>query len=150
MKTLCRVLWKLATFWLLAKEPVLHVHMHTLNIYGGKANRRLWGPLSHLSNCNKLSFLGGKAASAWSLPLTSIWCRAKRCVELYLHSCTFTPDVDKLTFFSFNVESDFMLVSKMGYSVIYFRLKQIVYEFILSSTYLFICLFVNSFTHLIK
>jgi hypothetical protein len=30
------------------------------------------------------SFPGGKAAGAWSLPLTSIWCRGEECVELYL------------------------------------------------------------------
>jgi hypothetical protein len=32
------------------------------------------------------SFPGGKAAGAWSWPLTSIQCRGQECVELYLHS----------------------------------------------------------------
>jgi hypothetical protein len=32
------------------------------------------------------SFPGGKAAEAWSWPLTSIYCRGQECVELYLHS----------------------------------------------------------------
>jgi hypothetical protein len=32
------------------------------------------------------SFPGGKAAGAWSWPLTSIYCRGQECVELYLHS----------------------------------------------------------------
>jgi hypothetical protein len=32
------------------------------------------------------SFPGGKAAGAWSWPLTSILCRGQVCVKLYLHS----------------------------------------------------------------
>jgi hypothetical protein len=32
------------------------------------------------------SFPGGKAAGAWSWPLTSIYCQGQECVELYLHS----------------------------------------------------------------
>jgi hypothetical protein len=32
------------------------------------------------------SFPGGKAAGAWSWPLTSTYCRGQECVELYLHS----------------------------------------------------------------
>jgi len=30
-------------------------------------------------------FPGGKAAGAWSWPLTSLYCRGQKCVELYLH-----------------------------------------------------------------
>jgi len=30
--------------------------------------------------------LGGKAAGAWSWPLTAIYCWGQECVELYLHS----------------------------------------------------------------
>jgi len=30
-------------------------------------------------------FLEGKAAGAWSWPLTSIWCRDQECVELYFN-----------------------------------------------------------------
>jgi hypothetical protein len=36
---------------------------------------RLWGPSSLLCNRYRCSFLGNKAAEAWSLPLTSIYCR---------------------------------------------------------------------------
>jgi len=32
------------------------------------------------------SFPGGKTAGAWSWQLTSVRCRGKECVELYLHS----------------------------------------------------------------
>jgi hypothetical protein len=32
------------------------------------------------------SFPGGKAAGAWSWPLTSIKCRGPECMEIYLHS----------------------------------------------------------------
>jgi hypothetical protein len=32
------------------------------------------------------SFLKDKAIEAWSWPLTSIWCRGKKMVELYPHS----------------------------------------------------------------
>jgi hypothetical protein len=32
------------------------------------------------------TFLGGKEAGVWSLPLSSIYCRGQECVELYLHS----------------------------------------------------------------
>jgi hypothetical protein len=32
------------------------------------------------------SFPGGKAVGVWSWPLTSVQCRGKECVELYLHS----------------------------------------------------------------
>jgi hypothetical protein len=32
------------------------------------------------------SFTGGKAAEAWSWPLTSIQCRGLECVELHIHS----------------------------------------------------------------
>jgi len=31
------------------------------------------------------SFPGGKAAGAWSWPLTSVCCRGQECVALYLH-----------------------------------------------------------------
>jgi hypothetical protein len=32
------------------------------------------------------SFPGGKAAGAWSWPLTSMWCRGQECVELHIRS----------------------------------------------------------------
>jgi len=32
------------------------------------------------------SFTGGKAAGAWSWPLTSVKCRGQECVEIYFHS----------------------------------------------------------------
>jgi hypothetical protein len=38
------------------------------------------------------SFSGGKAAEAWSWPLTSIWCRGQECAELYLNSSN-TPSL---------------------------------------------------------
>jgi len=39
---------------------------------------RLWGPPSLLSNGYRGSFIGGKAAGAWSWPLTSIQFRGQR------------------------------------------------------------------------
>jgi hypothetical protein len=48
---------------------------------------RLRDPPSLLSNGYQGLFpWGGKAAGAWSWPLTSIQCRGQQCVELYLHS----------------------------------------------------------------
>jgi hypothetical protein len=47
---------------------------------------RLWGPPSLLSNGYQGQFLRGKAAGAWSWPLTCIYCRGQECVDLYNHS----------------------------------------------------------------
>jgi hypothetical protein len=41
-------------------------------------------PASHLMDIRG-SFPGGKAAGAWSWPLTSIYCRGQEWVDLYLH-----------------------------------------------------------------
>jgi hypothetical protein len=38
---------------------------------------RLWGTRNFLSNGYRGSFLGGKAAGAWSWPLTSVSCRSQ-------------------------------------------------------------------------
>jgi hypothetical protein len=47
------------------------------------------GPEAHPDSYpmgNRGSFPGGKAAGAWSWPLTSIYCRGQECVELYIDS----------------------------------------------------------------
>jgi hypothetical protein len=47
----------------------------------------------------KGSFPGGKAAGAWSWPLTSNWCRGQENVDIYIHSPTRLPDRDNFTFY---------------------------------------------------
>jgi hypothetical protein len=47
---------------------------------------QLWDASSLLSGGYQGLFPWGKAAGAWSWPLTSIYCRSQECVELYLHS----------------------------------------------------------------
>jgi hypothetical protein len=46
---------------------------------------RLWGPPSLLSHGYQGFFPVGRAAGAWSWPLTSIQCRSQKCVVLYFH-----------------------------------------------------------------
>jgi hypothetical protein len=43
---------------------------------------RLWSPPNLLSN----GYPGGKAAEAWSWPLTSNYCRGQENVDLYIHT----------------------------------------------------------------
>jgi hypothetical protein len=118
--------------------------MHSLNIYGGKA----WSaelPI-RLQQGNHSS--GDKPASAWDLPLTSLWRRTKWSLELYLQSRTFPHGmVPKLVLFYLLCRVWFGLVSETYYSEIYFHLKQFVCEFGLSSIYLFIHVFIRSFIH---
>jgi hypothetical protein len=47
---------------------------------------RLWGPPNLLYNRYWGLFPGGKAAGAWSWPLTSGWCRGQENVDVYIHS----------------------------------------------------------------
>jgi hypothetical protein len=45
----------------------------------------LWGPPNLLSNEYRCSFLGGKAAGAWSWPFASNYCRGQENVDLYMY-----------------------------------------------------------------
>jgi hypothetical protein len=47
---------------------------------------RLWVPPNRLYNVYRELFPGGKAAGAWSWPLTSNSCRGQENVDLYIHS----------------------------------------------------------------
>jgi hypothetical protein len=47
---------------------------------------RLWGPPMLLYNVYRRFFPEGKAAGAWSWPLTSSQCRSQENVDLYIHS----------------------------------------------------------------
>jgi hypothetical protein len=46
----------------------------------------LWGPPNLLTNRYRDFFRSGKAARAWSWPLTSSWCEGQENVDLYIHT----------------------------------------------------------------
>jgi hypothetical protein len=67
-------------------EVGVRVHVGSRIFSSPRHPDRLWVPPSFLSSEYRVLFPRGKAAEAWSWPLTSNKCRGQENVDLYIHS----------------------------------------------------------------